>query len=127
MEGSAALARVRLRAIRARAAVLALVALLALLAAGTASAVELRDAELVASGAPALENGTGTVRIEDSRLGRIGPAVFVPEPGALWQHLGAGIGLLALFAGRRRRRSASETARRRSRSPAPATPRRTMP
>ncbi|GAG32891.1 unnamed protein product [marine sediment metagenome] len=90
------------------AAVLALVGLLTPLAAGTASAVELRDGELVAGGLPVLQNGTGTVRLEDPRLGRLGPSVFVPEPGALWQ-LGSGIGLLALLAGRRRRRTASDT------------------
>ena len=69
---------------------------LATLATGTASAVELRDAALVAAGSPALQNGTGTVRLEDSRL------IFVPEPSALWQ-LGSGIGLLAFLAGRRGR------------------------
>ncbi len=84
------------------------VGLLALLVAGTASAIELRDAELVAAGSPVLQNGTGTVRLEDARLGRLGPPVFVPEPGALWR-LGSGIGLLALLARRRRRRTASHT------------------
>jgi len=106
------------------AVVLALVGLLAPLAAGTASAVELRDAELVASGSPVLQNGTGTVRLEDARLGRLGPPVFVPEPGALWQ-LGSGIGLLALLAGRRRRRAASRTAGTPDRADL-ATPRRRM-
>ena len=90
------------------AVVLALVGLLAPLAAGTASAVELRDGELVAGGSPVLQNGTGTVRLEDARLGRLGPPVFVPEPGALWQ-LGSGIGLLALLEGRRRRCTAPDT------------------
>ena len=66
--------------------------------------VELRDAELVAGGSPVLENGLGTVRLEDGRLGRLGPPVFVPEPGAVWQ-LGSGAGLLALLSGRRRRRA----------------------
>ncbi len=51
---------------------LALVGLLAALAAGSASAIELRDAELVAAGSPVLQNGTGTVRLEDGRLGRLG-------------------------------------------------------
>jgi hypothetical protein len=91
-----------------------LVGLLAPLAAGTASAIELRDAELVAAGSPVLQNGSGTLRLEDARLGRLAPTVFVvPEPGALWQ-LGSGIGLLALLARRRHRT-------------APATPRRGIP
>jgi len=72
-----------------------------LLAAGTASAVELRDAELAAGGSPLLQNGAGTLRLEDARLGRLGPPLFVPEPGALWQ-LGSGVGFVALLAGRRR-------------------------
>ena len=72
---------------------------------GAASAVELRDAELVAAGSPVLQNAMGTVRLEDARLGRLGPPVFAaPEPGAFWQ-LSCGIGLLAFLAGRRRRRS----------------------
>ena len=75
--------------------------LLALLVPNAASAVELRDAELVAGGNPVLQNGAGTVRLEDARLGRVGSTVFVPEPGALWQ-LGSGVGLLALLARRRR-------------------------
>ena len=66
-----------------------------------ASATELRDAEVVAGASPVLENASGTVRLEDARLGRLGATVFVPEPGALWQ-LGSGIGLLGLLAGRRR-------------------------
>ncbi len=90
-----------------RVLLIAIVGLLVAIAAGTASAVELRDAELVAGGSPVLQNGAGTVRLEDSRLGRLGPLVFVPEPGALCQ-LGSGIGLLALLA-RRRRRTASHT------------------
>lgn len=100
----AVLRRARRRPIPSLAALFALVGLLAPLAAGTASAVELRDAELVAAGSPVLQNGTGTVRLEDARLGRLAPPVFVPEPGALWQ-LGVGAGLLALLAGRRRCRS----------------------
>ncbi len=74
-----------------------------LIATGTHAATELRDAELVAGGSPVLQNGTGTVRLEDGRLGRLGPPVLIPEPGALWQ-LGSGIGLLALLARRRNRR-----------------------
>lgn len=77
--------------------------LLALLVPAAASAVELRDAELVAGGNPVLQNTGGTVRLEDARLGRVGPTVFVPEPGALWQ-VGSGMGLLALLARRRRSR-----------------------
>ncbi len=73
-----------------------------LIATGAQAATELRDAELVPSGSPVLQNGTGTVRLEDGRLGRLGPPVFIPEPGALWQ-LGSGIGLLALLARRRNR------------------------
>ena len=73
-----------------------------LIATGVHAATELRDAELVPSGSPVLQNGTGTVRLEDSRLGRLGPPVFIPEPGVLWQ-LGSGIGLLALLARRRNR------------------------
>jgi hypothetical protein len=66
------------------ATVLALVGSVGVLPAGTAPAVELRDAELVAGGAPALQKGAGTVRLEDSRRGRPGPPVFVAEPGAPW-------------------------------------------
>jgi hypothetical protein len=77
--------------------------LLALLVTATASAVELRDAELVAGGNPVLQNAGGTVRLEDARLGRVGPTVFVPEPGALWQ-LVSGAGLLAVLERRRRAR-----------------------
>lgn len=88
---------------------IALVGLLAPLATGTASAVELRDAELVAGGSPVLQNGTGTVRLEDSRLGRPGlSSILVPEPGALWQ-LGSAIGVLGLLAARRRNRTAFQT------------------
>jgi hypothetical protein len=84
--------------------VLSLVSLMALFLPAIAGAVELRDAELVAGGNPVLQNGAGTVRLEDARLGRVGPTAFVPEPGALWQ-LSSGAGLLALLAKRRRRSS----------------------
>ncbi len=104
VECFAALRGVRVRPIPPPAAFLALVGLLVPLVAGTASAIELRDAELVASGSPVLQNGTGTLRLEDARLGRLGPPVFVPEPGAVWQ-LGSGIGLLALLARCRRHRT----------------------
>jgi hypothetical protein len=57
---------------------------------------ELRDAQLVAGGSPVLQNGSGSVRLEDARLG---PPNYVPEPSAVWQ-LGCGIGLLALLARR---------------------------
>ena len=76
------------------------VAGLLVVVAGTGSATELHDAELVAGGSPVLQNGAGTLRLEDPRLGRPGPAVFVPEPGVLWQ-LGSAIGTLALLARRR--------------------------
>lgn len=65
------------------AAVLALAGPVDVLSAGTAPGVELRDAELVAGDSPVLRNGAGTVRLEDTRLGRLGPPVFVPEPEAL--------------------------------------------
>jgi len=73
---------------------------LVLLLPAIAAAVELRDAELVAGGHPVLQNGGGTVQLEDARLGRLGPPEFVPEPRAFWQ-LGSGFGLLALLTGRR--------------------------
>ena len=72
------------------------------IATGAHAATELRDAELTALGSAVLQNGSGTVRLEDARLGRLGPPVFIPEPGVLWQ-LGSGIGLLALLARRRKR------------------------
>ena len=72
--------------------------------AGAASAVEVIDAELIPSGSSMLQNGSDTIRIEDSRLGRLAPPVFVPEPGALLQGCSA-IGALALFAVYRRFRS----------------------
>ena len=109
-----------------RTLLIAMVGLLFPLAAGTASAIELRDAELVAGGSPVLQNGAGTVRLEDPRLGRPGPTILVPEPGALWQ-LGSGIGLLVLLNGRRRRHTCSDTSRRSTRSPDPVTPRRRTP
>lgn len=98
-----------------------------LLAVGTSSATELRDAELVAGGSPALLNGTGTVRLEDARLGRIGPAALIlPEPGAVWQ-LTSGIGLLAFLAGRRRRRTPSDLDAGAPARADPTTPRRRLP
>ena len=87
-----------------RVLLIAIVGLMVAIAAGTASAVELRDAELVAGGSPVLQNGGGTVRLEDARLGRVGPTVFVPEPGGLWR-LSSGAGLLVLLARHRRRSS----------------------
>jgi len=75
--------------------------LLPVLLPAAAAAIELRDAELVAGGSPVLQNVAGTVRLEDARLGRVGPTVFVPEPGALWQ-LVSGAGLLTLLSRRRR-------------------------
>ena len=102
--------KVRGRPDLARAAVLVPLGLLALLVAGTSSAVELRDAELMAGAARTLQNGTGTVRLEDARLGSLSPPIFVPEPGFLVQ-LAPGIGLLALLDRRRRRRTASNDSR----------------
>jgi hypothetical protein len=103
IRGFAALRGVRLRPVPSLATALAFAGLLATPASSMGPAVELRDAELVAAGSPVLQNGAGTVRLEDPRLGRLGPPVFfVPEPVALWQ-LGSGIGLLALLAGFRRR------------------------
>jgi hypothetical protein len=93
---------------RALAASVVLIALLAPLVNGVASAVELRDSELVAAGSPVLQNGSGAVRLEDGRLGRVGSLFFVPEPGAFWQ-LGYGIGLLAFLSARRRHRFAGDT------------------
>lgn len=61
-------------------------------------AIELRDAGLVSGGAPVLQNGSGTVRLEDGRVGR--PAVPLPAPGVLSQ-LGSGAGLVAFLARRR--------------------------
>ena len=107
------LPRIWIQGYAALAASLALVGLLVPLAAETASAVELRDAELVAAGSPVIQNGSGTVRLEDSRLGRLGPPTFVPEPGALLQ-LCLGLGFLTLLAKHRRRT-------------APATPRSGIP
>ena len=109
-----------------RTLLIAILGLMVALAAGTALGIELRDAELVAGGAPVLQNGTGTVRLEDPRLGRPGPTILVPEPGALWQ-LGSGIGLLVLLNGRRRRHTCSDTSRRSTRSPDPATPKSRTP
>jgi hypothetical protein len=82
----------------------AILALLAFAAGMAASATQLRDAELVAGGSPVMESASGTVRLEDARLGRVGPTVFVPEPSALWQ-LGSGVGLSILLARRRASRS----------------------
>ena len=95
--------------------ILAIVVLVAALAAGNASAVELRDAELIAGGSPVLQNGLGTEPLEDARLGRLGRPVFVPERGALWQ-LGSGVGLLVLLEERRRRSTASDLRRGRPRT-----------
>ena len=79
--------------------ILAPACLLALLLSASAGAVELRDAELVAGGSPVLQDGTGTVRLEDGRLGTL--PVPVPEPGVLWQG-GMAIGVLAFLRHRRR-------------------------
>ena len=108
-----------------RTLLIAMAGLVVALAAGTASAVELRDAELVAAGSPVLQNGTGTVQLEDSRLGRFGPLILVPEPGALWQ-MGSAIGVLMLLAGPRRRRKRFDTSHRSTRWPDSTTSRRRM-
>jgi hypothetical protein len=79
--------------------ILALACLLALFLPANAGAVELRDAELVAGGSPVIENGEGTVRLEDGRLGTV--SVPVPEPGVLWQG-GTAIAVLAFLRLRRR-------------------------
>ena len=73
-------------------------------AALAAEAIELRDAALLAGGERVLQNGAGTVRLENARLGQLGGAVPVPEPAATIT-LAAGIGLLGLLEGRRRRRA----------------------
>ena len=80
-----------------------LVGLLALLLAGTASAIELRDAEVTVGAVPVLQNAGGTVRLEQPQVNAVGhQTFFVPEPRALWQ-LGSGVVLLALLSTRRRR------------------------
>jgi hypothetical protein len=76
--------------------------LLSLLLPSAGAAVELRDGDLAAGASPVLENDSGTVRLEQSQLDGLGRAVFVPEPGGLWQ-LGAGITGLVLLHRRRRR------------------------
>ncbi len=81
--------------------IMALACLLAFLLPASAGAVELRDAELVAGGSPVLENGAGTVRVEDGRLGTLTVPGAVPEPGGLWQ-FGSAIGVLAFLRHRRR-------------------------
>jgi hypothetical protein len=111
VNGFPALRRIWVRLIPRLAVAVALVGLLASLATGTSSAIELRDAELIASGSVVLQNGSGTVQLVDARMGRLGPTTLVPEPGALWQ-LGSGIGLLALLGVYRRRRTAPDTLRR---------------
>ncbi len=65
-----------------RVLLVAIVGLLVGIAAETASAVELRDAELVAGGSPVLQNGGGTVRLEQAQVNATNrPTFFVPEPG----------------------------------------------
>ena len=81
--------------------ILSLACLLALFLPTSAGAVELRDAELVAGGLSVLQNGGGTVRLEDGRLGTLPVPVAVPEPGVLWQAVTA-LGVLAFLRSRRR-------------------------
>jgi hypothetical protein len=84
---------------RSRKVSLAFVSLLVAIPLGWASAVELRDAQLVAGGVPELQNGAGTVRILNPELGG---EIFVPEPRVAAQ-LGVGIAALALTMARRRK------------------------
>jgi len=90
--------------------VLALTAALSLatvLAAATASATELLEGRVTAGAETVLQNGGGTLRLEQPQLDATDrPTFFVPEPGALAQ-LGSGLGMLALLHTRRRRRVAS--------------------
>jgi len=65
--------------------------------------IELRDAELVAAGTPVMQDAAGSVRLEDGRLGRLGPTILVPEPDAFWM-LGCGGGFLVLLGQRCRER-----------------------
>jgi len=116
IEGWAAVRSVQVRPIQPLAAVFVLLGLLTALESGTASAVEVRDAEIVAGGFPVLQNGSGTVRLVDARMGRLSPPIFVPEPGVFMQ-LVPGIGLLTLLARRRKRRTATH---RDTREPGPA-------
>jgi hypothetical protein len=48
----------------------------------TASAVELLDAELVAAGSPVLENASGTVRLEQGRLGSPASSLYSARESA---------------------------------------------
>ena len=82
---------------------LGLLGLLALLVPATAGATELLEAKVTAGAAPVLQNGGGTVRLEQLQVNAVGHRTFfVPEPGVLWQ-LSSGIGGLALLHARRRR------------------------
>src|SRR5262245_45463778 len=87
----------RVRPVRLFAAVPAVAGLMAAAIAGTASATELRDAEIAAGGSPFLHNDAGTVRL----VARLGRPISIPEPDGVLQ-LGTGIGFLALLALRRR-------------------------
>ena len=80
-----------------------LVVLGLLVATSAASAVELRDPEVAAGGGRDLSNSTGTVRIENARVGRSGRTFVVPEP-ALATAVGSGVALLVLLRSARQSR-----------------------
>ena len=95
-------------------ALAAALSLVTVLGAGTASATDLREGKLAAGAAPVLQNGGGTLRIEQPRLDASGRPIFVvPEPGPLWQ-LGSALGMLALLQARRRRVASRRAAAARS-------------
>jgi hypothetical protein len=92
--------RRRLRGVLALTAALSLATVLA---AATASATDLLEGRVTAGAETVLQNGGGTLRLEQPQLDATDrPTFFVPEPGALAQ-LGSGVGMLALLHARRRR------------------------
>jgi hypothetical protein len=78
--------------------------LLMFLVPAPAPAIELRDAELVAGGQTVLQNATGTVRIEDARVGRVSPATFTVPVPICGSGAGEAAGVLIVIALERRRR-----------------------